>query len=124
MSASKLFTMVQKAGESFIDTKEAPEFSAGDFKGWEQMSHETAGLFFFMFKIEPHAEEFPLHASPDDWLSYVVSGSGTLFAGVENGRKTQQVEFKAGDFIEFQPDTQHAWQSSSEETKIMFLKVA
>lgn len=125
-SKNKHFTMTDKNGESFISIEHAPEFSAADYSGWEAISveAEAAGLFFFMFKVAPNAEEFPLHASPDTWLSYVVSGHGLMYAGKENGVKTQGVEFKAGDFISFGPNTQHAWKNGDAETKIMFLKRA
>lgn len=122
--ANKHFIMTDKGGQSFLETQSAPVFEEADYEGWEALSIETAGLFFFMFKVQPNAEDFPLHASPDDWISYVISGHGKLFAGIADGPKTEQVEFKAGDFISFKPNTQHAWENGSSETKLLFLKVS
>lgn len=118
------YLMTDQGGHSAIETLVAPEFGAAEYPGWEALSLETEGLSFFMFKIAPGAAEYPLHAAPDEWIGYVVSGSGVLYAGDEEGRQSEQVAFTAGDFITFKPNTQHAWKNGSEESRILFVKVA
>ncbi|MGC6425186.1 MAG: cupin domain-containing protein [Lentimonas sp.] len=119
---AKHFILNDNNGKSYFEDGTVPEFSAADFPaGWEALSVEAAGIFFFLFKIEPSAEEFPLHAAPDEYFSYVVKGSGTLFGG-DSETKGEHIKFNAGDFISFKPDTQHAWKNGDTETLILFVK--
>ena len=118
------YVMTDHAGSSAIETLAPPEFAAADYPGWEALSLDAGALSFFMFRIAPGAAEFPLHAAPDEWIGYVVSGGGVLFAGDGEGKKLGQVHFAAGDFITFKPNTQHAWENGTEESKILFVKVA
>ncbi|WP_169305279.1 cupin domain-containing protein [Coraliomargarita akajimensis] len=113
--------MIQNNGISAFEQADMPEFSAADFDGWEGLSLEAAGVFFFMFKVAPDAADFPLHAAPDEYLGYVVKGGGTLYAGSAEA-KTDSIEFSEGDFITFKPDTQHAWTNGDSETKILFVR--
>ena len=116
--------MKNQSGDSVLDQLEAPEFSSADHAGWEGLGVEASGVFLFMFRIEAGAVDFPLHDSPDAWLGYVVSGSGTLHAGSADGKLMDSVAYQAGDFITFEPNTQHGWSNGGEPSKIMFVKVA
>ncbi len=120
----KHYLMTDQSGISALSELAAPEFSAADYAGWEGLSAEAGGVFFFMFKISADAVEYPMHASPDEWLGYVVVGEGELFSGNASGEKLGSVSFKAGDFITFMANTQHAWKNGGQESKILFVKKA
>jgi quercetin dioxygenase-like cupin family protein len=66
--------------------------------------------------------EFPIHTSEDEWLAYVVSGAGTLYAGTSEMERTEGIEYQAGDFITFEADTPHGWKNGSAESRILFAK--
>lgn len=117
--------MSEKDGASFLSQSAAPEFSSDDFPGgWEGMGVEASGVFIFVLKVAADAEEFPIHASEDEWLGYVVSGSGTLYAGTAESEKTEGKEYSEGDFVTFEANTPHGWVNAGGESKILFAKKA
>ena len=118
---SRHYLMTEKQGTSFLEEVEGPSFSSTDVDGWEGLTVEAAGVFFFMFRIAPNAVEFPMHAAPDEYLGYVVRGSGKLHAGTEQ-EKLESVDFNEGDFITFKPDTMPGWTNGPQESKILFVR--
>ena len=115
--------MFMEAGGSRLDKKTLPEFEPGDFPaGWVGLAVEDSGIFMFMFNIAADAAEFPIHASEDAWLAYVVSGSGTLYAGTADSERTGGVEYEAGDFITFEAGTPHGWKNGAAPGRILFAK--
>lgn len=122
---SSHITMLNNPGESSLSKQPTPEFSDVDFPpGWQGLTLEDSGVFMFMFNISPRADEFPIHVSEDEWLAYVVSGSGTLYAGTADMQKTDDMAYEAGDFITFAADTPHGWLNGSEKSRILFVKRA
>ncbi|MDQ8201416.1 cupin domain-containing protein [Pelagicoccus sp. SDUM812003] len=95
-----------------------------DFPGWKGLSLEDVGLLFFLFDIEAGAAEFPLHASEDEWLAYVIEGGGELYSGFGDTKKTGSVRFAEGDFITFHSNTSHAWKNGQQRTRILFARKA
>ncbi|MEM1083088.1 MAG: cupin domain-containing protein [Verrucomicrobiota bacterium] len=118
------FIMSDQEGSSAIAKQEAPEFSALEYQGWSGQALEASGVFCFILKVKAGGDEFPMHADAAAWLGYVVSGSGELFSGNAAGDKLEAVAFAAGDFITFEPNTQHAWKNGPDESKILVVKVA
>ncbi|MCU4675629.1 cupin domain-containing protein [Catenovulum sp. 2E275] len=121
---SKLIKMTEQQGASFLATETGPKFEALEHQGWNGATIEESGVFVFMFDIEKDAVEFPLHASDQVWMGYVVSGSGTLYAGCANEEKTGQVHYQAGDFISFAANTLHGWENDCQPSKLMFIRQA
>lgn len=119
----KHILMTNEQGASMLASTPLPEFDAGEFPaGWSGLGVEDAGIFMFMFNVSAGAAEFPLHASEDEWLAYVVSGSGTLYAGTADMKQTDSIAYQAGDFITFKADTPHGWKNGSEASRILFTK--
>ncbi|MBY6188933.1 cupin domain-containing protein [Microbulbifer agarilyticus] len=122
---SRHLTMFEHQGASTIEVAEAPSFTSHEnMSGWKARAVEDAGIFMFQFAIEPNAVEYPVHTSDEAWLAYVVSGHGTLYAGDANGNRTQGVDYRAGDFITFKPNTPHGWKNGDEKSQIAFVKTA
>ena len=116
---------IEEDGSSSLETAPAPKFDDAGFPdGWKGMALEASGVFMFMFEIAEGAVEFPVHSSEDEWLAYVVSGSGTLYAGTAEMERTDGVEYSEGDFITFQGDTPHGWKAAGEPSRILFVKQA
>ena len=110
-------------GSSALKRIDAPEFSDMDFPAcWLGKVVEDSGIFMFTFDISAEAAEFPIHVSEDEWLAYVISGSGVLFAGTAGMEKTNGVAYQAGDFIAFDADTPHGWKNDGGESQILFVK--
>lgn len=119
------FLMKNQSGNAAFEKLDAPEFAAADYDGWESLAVEASGIFFFMFKIDADAVDYPLHASPDAWLGYVVEGAGYLTAGNQDGsQELDRATYQAGDFITFEPNTQHGWSNGNTPAKILFVKTA
>lgn len=117
--------MTNNNGASELARSPLPEFDAGDFpQGWKGLGIEASGVFIFMFNIAADAVEFDIHASEDEWSAYVVSGSGTLYAGTAEMERTEGMDYQAGDFITFEANTPHCWQNGGEASKILFTKKA
>jgi uncharacterized cupin superfamily protein len=77
----------------------------------------------FIFEIDDSSDEFPLHASDQEWLAYVVLGEGLLIAGTtDNQTQTSSIAFSAGDAITFRADTPHAWRMKPGSGKILFCR--
>lgn len=119
---SQHIVMSEQNGVSVLRTQEAPSYSPLDFPGWKGMAAEDSGIFMFIFDIDGDAAEYPLHASEDAWLAYVITGMGILFSGNPEGEKLGQLDYQAGDLITFQPNTQHAWKNGGAPSKILFTK--
>jgi quercetin dioxygenase-like cupin family protein len=119
---SKHIIMTEANGSSFLKQQAAPTFAATEYKGWKGLALEDSGVFFFMFEIEPGAVEYPLHASGDEWLAYVIEGSGELISGEGNTRQLDKMAFAAGDFITFKKNTPHAWRNGNGKSRILFSK--
>jgi quercetin dioxygenase-like cupin family protein len=111
-------------GASSLAASPVPEFEAFDFKGWQGRAIEDSGVFMFLFDIAADAEEFPVHADQAEWLAYVVSGSGTLYAGTADMQRTEGMAYAAGDYITFQAGTPHGWKNGGEPSRILFVKRA
>lgn len=112
-------------GTSQLDSQAAPAFSGGDFPaGWQGTGLEDSGVFMFLFDVSPGAVEFPVHADEAEWLAYVISGSGTLFAGTAAMEKTTGTRYSAGDVITFRAKTPHGWKTDGESNRILFVKRA
>ena len=115
--------MLANEDGSNLARQNAPEIIVDDFpKGWDGQSMEFGGVFMLIFTIQPDAVEFPLHSSEDTWLAYVVTGSGTLIAGDNQENKTQEMQYKAGDFITFDANTPHGWKNDNQLSKILCTK--
>lgn len=115
--------MSEHAEASALSTTSAPEFSSDELpEGWSGMGLEASGVFLFVLKVAEGAAEFPIHASEDQWLGYVVSGEGTLYAGTTNSEKTTGLPYQGGDFITFEANTPHGWLNAGGESRILFAK--
>ncbi|WP_096086324.1 cupin domain-containing protein [Agaribacterium haliotis] len=122
---AKHIVMSENAGASVLAQQNAPEFSSADFpEGWSGAGLEASGVFMFVLKLEEGAAEFDIHASEDQWLAYVVSGAGTLFAGTAENVKTEGMAYEAGDFITFEANTPHGWLGDGNESRLLFVKQA
>lgn len=108
---------------SALKTHKLPQFSPLDFPGWHGLAVENESIHMFIFSIDENASEFPLHASDQEWLAYVVMGEGRLIAGTkDNQTQTSSIKFCAGDAITFRADTPHAWKMSPGAGKILFCR--
>lgn len=116
--------MSNNNGASELVKSQVPNFEALEFEGWHGRAVEDSGVFTFIFDIEPDAEEFPIHADQAAWLALVISGSGTLFAGTANLKKTDGMAYQAGDYITFQGGTPHGWKNGGKPSQILFVKRA
>lgn len=116
--------MSRHQGASSMTRAAAPEFSDLDVPGWQGLSLQDSGVFMFLFNISPGANEFPVHASEDEWLAYVICGSGTLYSGTGEMQRTDGMEYTAGDFITFAANTPHGWKNGDESSRILFAKRA
>jgi quercetin dioxygenase-like cupin family protein len=114
--------MSQTDGVSHLAAQPAPAFSPQEFPGWQGLALKDSGVFMFIFDIEAGAAEYPLHSSEDEWLAYVVSGSGELHSGNPEGELLDMKPFAAGDFITFRANTQHAWRNGDHPSRILFVK--
>lgn len=119
---TKKITMYRNKNESTISVIDAPQYEAMDVEGWEGVHVEDMDVFMFVFNIQANAKEFPIHSSGDTWLAYVISGSGTLYAGTECGQKREGASYQAGDFIVFEANTPHGWANNGSDSKILFTK--
>lgn len=119
---SSHITMSNSNGASTLTKSDGPKLYTAGHDGWQGLSLEASGVFIFMFDIAPDAAEFPIHASEDKWLAYVISGSGTLFAGTADMEKTEGMSYAAGDFVTFERNTPHGWINDSEPSRILFTK--
>jgi quercetin dioxygenase-like cupin family protein len=64
--------------------------------------------------VELEADAFvALHATPDAAVCHVVEGGGTVF--FPDG---DEIQFSAGDTIEFAGDVVHGWRGGSERTLV------
>ena len=116
--------MSDTGGSSSLAKSPAPGFEAFEFKGWQGRAVEDSGVFTFMFDIASDAEEFPIHADDAEWLALVISGSGTLYAGTADMKKTESMNYQAGDYITFQGGTPHGWKNGGKPSRILFVKRA
>ena len=115
--------MSAKQGGSVLSKTAAPAFNANDFpEGWSGAGVEASGVFMFVLNIAEGAAEFAIHASEDAWLAYVVSGSGTLYAGDAHSQKTEALTYQAGDYITFEAHTPHGWVNDGAESILLFVK--
>lgn len=115
--------MINEDGASRLSKTPLPEFDAGDFpQGWGGLAVEDSGIFMFMFNVEAGALEFPVHASEDEWLAYVVSGSGILYAGTAEMEQTEGMDYQAGDYITFEAHVPHGWKNGPAASRILFAK--
>lgn len=121
---SSHITMSNSDGASTLTKSDGPKLDPAGHDGWQGFSIEASGVFMFMFDISPDAVEFPIHASEDEWLAYIVSGSGTLFAGTADMEKSEGMPYTAGDFVTFERDTPHGWINDGEPSRILFTKQA
>lgn len=122
---TKHIVMTEANGDSVLTTTKAPEFDANDFpKGWSGVGLEASGVFMFILKVDKVSEEFAIHSSEDEWLAYVMSGSGTLYAGTATNQKTTNLAYQTGDFITFAKNTPHGWLDDGMGSKFLFVKQA
>lgn len=120
---SKHFIMFEHQGASAIENSDAPEFTSHEnMPGWKSRAVEDSGIFMFQFEIEPGAAEYPIHTSDEAWLAYVASGHGTLYSGDEGENRTEGVQYQAGDFITFKPNTPHGWLNGNEKSILVIVK--
>lgn len=113
-------TKTRKA--SVLSSKDAPEFEPLDLTGWQGLTFDDVGLSFFIFNIDADAPEFPIHSSEDRWIAYVISGSGTLYAGEDSGQKTESITYSAGDLITFHSNTPHGWKNDNTKSRILLTR--
>ncbi|MEM9253262.1 MAG: cupin domain-containing protein [Planctomycetota bacterium] len=121
---AKHIAMVNRDGGSAFDALPTPQSGALEHAGWSGVAVEASGLFCFEIAAEPGAAEFPMHDSPDAWVGYVVCGGGTLYSGSAAGEKLGEVTVAEGDWITFEPNTQHAWKNGDAQTRMLFIKRA
>lgn len=100
----------------------APEFNELDLAGWQGLTFNDIDLNFFIFNIDANASEFPVHSSEDSWIAYIISGSGTLYAGEDSGKRTESVKYRAGDLITFHPNTPHGWKNGTTDSRIILAR--
>jgi quercetin dioxygenase-like cupin family protein len=54
------------------------------------------------------------HEGPQQYVLYVIRGSGTLSCFDKAGNKTAEIAYKPDDIILFQPNTMHDWVNGNE----------
>jgi hypothetical protein len=116
------FVIENSDGTATSTTKDTPAFGDAGLKGWTVQAFSSAGVDWFVFKLAVGAAMYPFHSGPEEWIGYVLDGSGQLLLGDENKVQKSVVNFKKGDFLLFGGDTVHAWKNGPKETQILFLK--
>lgn len=105
---------------------EAPDFADAGVKGWTVTAVSNVGVDFFIFKIKAGADMYPIHGGDDtvnSWLAYVVEGGGVCILSDETKKPGQNVEFKKGDYIVFNPGIWHGWKNGKAATTLIFTKL-
>lgn len=121
---SSHITMSLEGNASILSKSPAPEFEVLDIEGWRGAALEDVGLFTFMFNIEADAPVYPIHSDEAQWIAYVISGNGILYSGDHDGNQKGHIEYQAGDFITFMPNTPHGWKNGNANSKILLVKQA
>lgn len=120
---NQYISMSMSDDKSQLSSTPLASFTPLDFPGWQGLSIEDKSLFMFIFDIEANADEFPLHASDQNWLAYVIEGNGILYAGTtDNKEKTSEIPFSAGDAISFEANVPHGWKVNNIASKILFCR--
>lgn len=117
-------TMSIEGNASTLSKSTAPEFEVLDIEGWRGAALEDSGLFTYMFNIEAGAPVYPIHSDDAQWVAYVISGKGILYSGDRDGNETGQMEYQAGDYITFMPNTPHGWKNGNSKSQILLVKQA
>jgi hypothetical protein len=116
------FVIENSDGTTTSTSKDSPAFADAGLKGWTVQSFSSAGVDWFVFKLGVGAVLYPFHTSPDEWIGFILDGSGQVLLGDENKAQKGVLNFKKGDFLLFGKDTMHAWKNGPKETQILFLK--
>jgi len=116
------YTIANKDGVAVSATSDNPAFADAGLKGWTVQAFSSAGVDWFVFKLAKGADLYPFHASPDEWIGFILEGSGQVLLGDAANVQKGAVTFKKGDFLMFGADTVHAWKNGPAETQILFLK--
>lgn len=115
------FIIDQDKLKSFSAPSEITDFTDAGQAGWTIQTHNAVGIDYVMLCAGEGADVFPLHKDTAEWFGYVVEGSGELHLGDETN-VTETISYKAGDVLVFKSETYHGWKSTSETSKLMFVK--
>lgn len=118
-----IYDIFNNDGQSSAKKVQTLETSDAGQPGWGLQTYSVAGVDYVLLIAEKGAATFPMHDDPNDWLGYIVEGQGQLHLG-DAESITEKVAYKAGDIIHFTPGTYHGWESTSDRSKLMFVKVA
>ncbi len=92
----------------------APLDPADDPSRGAQLALLSGAGTVLVLLVELEADGFvALHATPDVSVCHVVQGGGTIF--FPNG---EEIQFGAGDTIEFAGDVVHGWRGGGERTLV------
>jgi hypothetical protein len=116
------YTIVNKDGAAVSTAAPDPAFADAGLKGWTVQAFSSAGVDWFVFKLGTDAALYPFHASPDEWVGFILEGSGQVLLGDASNAQKGVVNFRKGDFLLFGANTVHAWKNGPTETQILFLK--
>jgi hypothetical protein len=116
------YTIESTDGASSSTSAGNPAFADAGLKGWTVQSFSSAGVDWFIFKLAVGAAPYPFHKSPDEWIGYILDGSGQLVLGDDNNAQTGVINFRKGDYLLFKANAVHSWKNGPKETQILFLK--
>jgi quercetin dioxygenase-like cupin family protein len=99
---------------------EIAELNNGACKGFRMNTvYTTVGTGLLAHRIELAAGgNISDHSGPNIFIAYIVQGNG-LLVNTKDGKKVNEIQYKAGDILVFRPDTMHYWTGGTEKT-VMF----
>jgi quercetin dioxygenase-like cupin family protein len=99
---------------------EIAELNNGACKGFRMNTvYNTVGTGLLAHRIELDAAgTISNHSGPNIFIAYIVKGNG-LLVNTKDGKKVNEIQYKAGDIFVFRPDTMHYWEGGTEKT-VMF----
>ena len=102
------------------DLPEIKELNKGACEGFRMNTvYKTVGTGLLAHRIELDAGgTISDHSGPNIFIAYIVKGNG-LLVNTKDGKKVNEIQYKAGDVLVFRPDTMHYWKGGTEKT-VMF----
>lgn len=118
---NKAYKINDKKGVAISELFQTPTFEDAGQTGWTIQTHTAVGIDYVMLSATKDAAVFPLHSDDKEWFGYIVQGSGELHIGDADTIR-ERIPYKTGDFVIFNANTYHGWHSTSDLSKLMFVK--
>lgn len=119
-----MYLIENKEGASVVKKLEIPELGDGGQQGWALQQYSKYGVDYIMLIAEKDAAVYPIHKAPDAFFGFVAEGFGKAYQSDAEGNVSTSIDYKQGDIILFDPDTNHGWKSESETSKLLFFKAS